>query len=375
MSIPLHIIILAAGDGTRMKSRLPKVLHQVGGRAMLAHVHATAVGLDPQKVHIVFNPSSPEVKKTLDGHDINWVPQEQRLGTGHAVQQAMSSIPNNANTLVLYGDLPLLTIELLSRLIDCPDADLRVLTMRMTDPTGYGRIERDEQGEVVAIIEERDATTAQKAIEEANTGIILAPAKLLNQWLSGLHNDNSQGEYYLTDIFAVAASEGASISSVEADDPRDLLGANDRVQLAVLESQYRQRRAEQLMLSGVQIADPLRVELRGNISAGVDVKIDINVVLEGEIVLGNNVEIGPGCVLRDCSLADETRVHPYSVMEGVTTHGPCDIGPFARVRPGTDLRARQQDRKFRRNQEQFTGAGHKGQPPELSGRQYHRQQR
>ncbi len=337
MSIPLHIIILAAGDGTRMKSRLPKVLHQVGGRAMLAHVHKTALDLRPQKIHVVFNPQTPELKESLSGHDVEWVEQEQRLGTGHAVQQAIPAIPDEASVLVLYGDLPLITPDLLSALIGGSDADLKVLTMRLAKPAGYGRIQRNALGNITGITEEKDASDAQKTISEVNTGIIMAAAGKLKHWLSGLQNENSQGEFYLTDIFAAASDEGASISSVEADDPCDLLGANDRVQLAKLESHYRQRRATQLMLAGVQIADPQRVELRGNISVGTDISIDINVVLEGEIDLGDGVEIGPGCVLKDCTLAAGTRVHAYSVMEGVTTHGPCDIGPFARLRRGTDL--------------------------------------
>ena len=337
MSIPLHIIILAAGDGTRMKSRLPKVLHQVGGRSMLAHVHEISRALSPQKVHVVFNPAAPQVKQSLNGHEVEWVPQEKRLGTGHAVQQAMPGIPDKASTLVLYGDLPLLTIELLTSLIEAPEADLKVLTMRLADPAGYGRIQRDESGRILAIIEEKDATHGEKAINEVNTGIVLASGANLKRWLSGLQNENSQGEYYLTDIFSIASKENALIESVEAHDSCALKGANDRVQLAELERHYRQRKAEQLMLAGVQIADPQRIEVRGNISAGTDVTIDINVVLEGDISLGDGVQIGPGCVLKDCTLAAGTRVHPYSVMEGVRTHGACDIGPFARIRPGTDL--------------------------------------
>jgi bifunctional UDP-N-acetylglucosamine pyrophosphorylase/glucosamine-1-phosphate N-acetyltransferase len=337
MSIPLHIIILAAGDGTRMKSRLPKVLHPVGGRAMLGHVFDTALSLGPRKIHVVFNPATPEVQDVLAGSDVEWVVQEQRLGTGHAVQQAMPGIPADANVLVLYGDLPLVTTQLLASLVEGPEADLKVLTMKPADTSGYGRILRDEQGIISGIVEEKDASDAQKSIDEVNTGIIAAGAGKLGNWLAGLQNENSQGEYYLTDIFAAASRDGASVSSVEAGDPRDLLGANDRVQLAELESHYRRRRAEQLMLAGVQIADPQRIEVRGNVSAGTDINIDINVVLEGEITLGDGVRIGPGCVLRDCTLAAGTRVHAYSVMEGVRTHGPCDIGPFARVRPGTDL--------------------------------------
>jgi bifunctional UDP-N-acetylglucosamine pyrophosphorylase/glucosamine-1-phosphate N-acetyltransferase len=337
MSIPLHIIILAAGDGTRMKSRLPKVLHPVGGRPMLAHVHRTAAALDPAAIHVVFNPETPEVKEALAGFEVNWAPQEQRLGTGHAVQQAMPGIPDEARVLVLYGDLPLLSPELLAEFLQGGASDLKVLTMRLADPTGYGRMLRDSQGGITAIVEEKDADDRQRAIDEVNTGIVLAGSAQLKGWLDGLRNDNQQGEYYLTDIFAAAAAAGARLDSLEAPDPDQLLGANDPVQLALLENHYRRYRAQQLMLAGVRIADPRRVELRGNITAGTDVFLDINVILEGEIQLGDGVQIGAGCVLSDCSLAAGTRVHPYSVMEGVTTHGPCDIGPFARLRPGTNL--------------------------------------
>lgn len=337
MNIPLHIIILAAGDGTRMKSRLPKVLHPVGGRAMLTHVYETAKGQSPQKIHVVFNPDSPEVRNALADDDVDWVAQEQRLGTGHAVMQAMPGIPDDAEVMVLYGDLPLLRPGTLKPLAELAGTDLAVLTMQLDDPGGYGRILRDEAGTVSAIIEEKDATESQRSINEVNTGIILARAGKLKDWLSGLQNNNSQGEYYLTDVFALARKDGATVDSVMAEDASELQGANDRVQMAELEARYRQRSATELMLAGVSIADPDRIELRGNIQAGTDVSIDINVVLEGDIELGDGVQIGPGCVLRNCSLAAGTRVHPYSVMEGVKTRGACDIGPFARVRPGTVL--------------------------------------
>jgi bifunctional UDP-N-acetylglucosamine pyrophosphorylase/glucosamine-1-phosphate N-acetyltransferase len=337
MSKPLHIIILAAGDGTRMKSRLPKVLHQVGGQPMLAHVYETATPLGAAAIHIVYNPDANEVCDALAGENITWVPQNLRLGTGHAVMQAMPAIPDNTQVLVLYGDLPLLTEDLLRQLIDDGEADLNVLHMTLEEPTGYGRIIRDGQGGITAIVEEKDANDVQKSIAEVNTGIVLADSGKLKEWLAGLKNENSQGEYYLTDIVAAAHADGTSIKGIHADNSNELLGANDRVQLAELESHYRMRRATELMLNGVQIADPSRIDIRGKVSTGNDVSLDINVVLEGDNTLGHGVTIGAGCVLRDCSLADGTRVHPYTVMEGVRTHGACDIGPFARVRPGTEL--------------------------------------
>jgi bifunctional UDP-N-acetylglucosamine pyrophosphorylase/glucosamine-1-phosphate N-acetyltransferase len=337
MSIPLHIIILAAGDGTRMKSCLPKVLHTVGGRPMIVHVLDTAASLAPDGIHVVFNPDAVEVRDACAAYGVEWVGQAERLGTGHAVQQAVPGIPDNAGVMVLYGDIPLIQPPTLQSLVDAPPSALKVLTMELDEPQGYGRILRDAAGHVTGIVEERDASPQQEAIREVNTGIILAHCGDLKRWLGRLENTNQQGEYYLTDIFSMAAQEGVEIGSVQPRNPRDLLGANDRAQLAELEQHYRKLEAERLMAAGVQISDPRRVELRGKITAGSDVFLDVNVVLEGDISLGDGVTIGPGCVLRDCTLAAGTRVHPYSVLEGVRTHGACDIGPFARVRPGSEL--------------------------------------
>ncbi|MBT8062689.1 MAG: bifunctional UDP-N-acetylglucosamine diphosphorylase/glucosamine-1-phosphate N-acetyltransferase GlmU [Gammaproteobacteria bacterium] len=339
MSLPLHIIILAAGDGTRMKSDLPKVLHPVGGLSMLAHVFNTAARLDAAQVHIVYNPEHEALPGTLDHPDINWVAQHERLGTGHAVQQAMPELPEDCRVLVLYGDLPLLRPGSLEGLLGLPDTALGVLTMEMLQPRGYGRIIRGDDSTVSAIVEEKDASERQRAITEVNTGIIIAAATRLRAWLETLRNDNAQGEYYLTDVVAAARADGTVIEGVMAGEPGDFAGANDRAQLAQLEARLRQRRADELMQKGVRLADPARIEIRGAVEPGRDVFIDINVVLEGNVILGDGTTIGPGCVLRDCQLAPGTRVHAYSVLEGVRTHGACDIGPFARVRPGTELGA------------------------------------
>jgi len=320
-----------------MKSRLPKVLHTVGGRPMVVHVLDTAASLDPAKIHMVFNPDAIEVQAACGNYDIEWVPQAERLGTGHAVQQVMSGVPDDADVLVLYGDIPLIPAATLRALIGSHDSALRVLTMILEEPRGYGRILRDAAGHITGIVEERDASPAQLTIGEVNTGIIQARSRDLKHWLGQLQATNEQGEYYLTDIFGMAAGEGIDISSTQVRDPHDLIGANDRVQLAALESRHRVLAAERLMLGGVQIIDPERIELRGDIEAGADVSIDINVVLEGKIILGDGVQLGSGCVLRDCDLAAGTRVHPFSVLEGVRTRGACDIGPFARIRPGTEL--------------------------------------
>jgi len=337
MHKPLHIIVLAAGAGMRMKSRVPKVLQTVGGTPMIIHVLDTTLQLQPAGVHVVFNPQAPEVPRACTAFNITWAAQAQQLGTGHAVQQAMPGIPEDADVLVLYGDIPLLEADVLKKLIELPSTGLKVLTMNIAEPKGYGRIVRDKSGSVTGIVEERDATEEQIAINEVNTGIIMAPRSVLMSCLENLVSENSQNEYYLTDVFSIAYENGIQTSGVVAPVPMDLEGANDRIQLAELERRYRMKKSTELMQAGVQLADPLRIDIRGSVEVGSDVYIDVNVVLEGDISLGDGVHIGPGCVLKNCQLAAGTRVHAYSVLEGMRTLGACDIGPFARVRPGTEL--------------------------------------
>ena len=337
MSHPLHIIILAAGDGTRMRSSLPKVLQPVGGRPMLAHVLSAAQQLQPAAVHVVHNPDSPGVQQAFAGQGIEWVAQRQRLGTGHAVQQAIPHIPDQAQVLVLYGDAPLVPAAWLQTLVDAADSELALLTTRLADPTGYGRIVRDLQGAITRIVEQRDAADAELLINEVNSGICLASAASLRGWLSQLRDDNSQGEFYLTDIVALAAADGVTIGSLLAPQPELLEGANDRAQLAHLERLYQAGCAAALQREGVTLADPARFDQRGQVQAGRDVFIDVNVVLEGAVTLGDGVNIGPFCVLRDCELAAGTRVHAHSMLDGVRSTGACDIGPYARLRPGTQL--------------------------------------
>ncbi len=337
MSKSLHIIILAAGAGTRMGSRLPKVLHRVADRPMILHVLATATQLEPEAVHVVYNPGAPELKEACEGFAVQWAPQAQQLGTGHALQQAMPHVPDAADVLVLYGDTPLVRAQDLEPLLDAPRTAIRVLSMSLPEPAGYGRIVRDAEGRLSAIIEERDASATEKAICEVNSGIIMAPASALQRCLQALDNDNDQREYYLTDIIAIARAKGIATEAVRAPDGADLAGANDRAQLAGLERRFQAREAARLMSGGAQLADPARVDVRGDIHTGEDVFIDVNVVLQGVCDLGDGVSLGPGCVLKDCRLAAGTRVHAYSVLEGVQTLGACDIGPFARLRPGTTL--------------------------------------
>jgi bifunctional UDP-N-acetylglucosamine pyrophosphorylase/glucosamine-1-phosphate N-acetyltransferase len=322
-----------------MLSSLPKVLQTLGGRPMLVHLLETAATLGPEQVHVVIGSGADQVKEACDGFDVNWVIQAQRRGTGHAVMQALPVIPDDASVLVLLGDHPLIPAPVLAEMMEKNLAPLSVLTMELDKPRGYGRIERDRTGRISGVIEDRDATPAQWKIREVNTGIILADAAQLRRWLDSLDCDNIKQEYYLTDIFAMAHSEKKEIHGVLAPDSRDLQGANDRRQLAVLEQRYRQQATRRLMDEGVHIVDPERVEIRGKVVTGKDVCLDINVVLEGSNTLGDGVTIGPGAVLKDCDLAAGTRVHAYSVLEGVRTSGACDIGPFARVRPGTELAA------------------------------------
>jgi len=320
-----------------MKSRVAKVLQTVAGRPMILHVLDTAGQIQPAGIHVVFNPDVPEVVTACADHDITWAAQTEQLGTGHAVQQAMPAIPDDANVLVLYGDTPLLQATVLQNLIDFPSQGLKVLTMDVADPAGYGRIVRDKDGAVSGIVEQRDASEAQRTITEVNSGIILAPRTELMVCLNDMVSENSQNEYYLTDVFSIAYAKGIPTDGVVAPVPADLEGANDRIQLAALERRYRMKKSTELMNAGVQLADPERIDVRGNVTTGIDVYIDVNVILEGDVSLGDNVHIGPGCVLKDCQLAAGTRVYAYSVLEGMQSLGACEIGPFARVRPGTEL--------------------------------------
>lgn len=338
MNKPLHIIILAAGAGTRMKSRVPKVLQTVGGRPMIFHVLDTARQIEPAGIHIVYNPATPEVPQACESYHVTWATQTEQLGTGHAVQQALPGVPDNTNVLVLYGDIPLLEAAVLDAFIEPPVKGLKVLTMIVEDPHGYGRIVRDQSGAVAEIVEQNDASEEQKTIKEVNSGIVLASKTDLVTCLGNMRSDNSQKEFYLTDIFSIARENGIQTEAHIAPVAADLEGANDRKQLAGLERRYQERMTSRLMDAGVQLADPERTDIRGKVEAGSDVFIDVNVVLEGDIALGDDVQIGPGCVLKNCRLAAGTKVDAYSVLEGMVSLGACSIGPYARVRPGTELK-------------------------------------
>jgi len=337
MSSPLHIIIAAAGQGKRMRSALPKVLMPVAGKPMLAHVIDTACALQPAAIHIIHGHGGQAVQAAFaDQTDLHWVAQTQQLGTGHAVQQAIPAVPDEAHILVLYGDMPLIRADTLQLLLN-NNPQLTVLAAKLDDPSGYGRVVCDEEGNVAAIVEHADANEQQRTVKLINTGVISAQAAALRRWLARLSNTNAQGEYYLTDIFAMAAAEHCPAQVVLLPDPNEALGANDPWQLAQLERAYQYRAAQQLCQQGVRLMDPARLEQRGSVKAGRDVHIDVNVVLEGEIELGDNVSIGPFVRLKNVKLASGTQVLAHCDLEGVISTGAAHIGPFARLRPGTVL--------------------------------------
>ena len=336
-SAPLHVIVLAAGEGKRMKSAKPKVLLALAGRPMLTHVLDTARTLKPAAIHVVYGHRGDQVQAAYaDRSDIHWVLQQHQLGTGHAVQLAMETIPEMARVLVLYGDVPLITAGTLQSLIQA-SAPLAVLAAELDDPTGYGRVIRDGLGRVRAIVEEKDATADQRAIYMVNTGIVAGDAFHLRRWLAQLSNKNMQREYYLTDVFAFANDEGNPALAAICPLAQEAFGANDPWQLAEMERWHQQRLARALSLQGVRLADPARLDVRGEVSAAQDVEIDVNVVLEGHVTLGEGVRIGPFCRIKDCVLAAGTTVLAHCDLDGVITHGACHIGPFARLRPGTIL--------------------------------------
>jgi len=335
----LHVVILAAGEGKRMKSALPKVLQPLAGRPMLAHVIDCARALEPARIHVVHGHGGAQVRDAFSGTDLQWVLQDRQLGTGHAVLQALPAIPDAAQVLVLFGDVPLILPRTVQALLAATgDTGMAMLAEHVADPRGYGRVLRDGLGRVRAIVEERDASTEQRAVELINTGVLAASAADLHRWLWQVGNRNAQGEYYLTDVFALAAAEDRHAACVECTEPGEADGANDPWQLALLERRLQLRLVRQLALdAGVRFADPARVEIRGSVRAGRDVQVDVDVVFEGEVVLGDGVRIGPFSRIRDAQLAAGTLVHAHCDIEGAIAGAGCVIGPFARLRPGTEL--------------------------------------
>ena len=336
----LDIVILAAGQGTRMRSALPKVLHPVAGRSMLGHVIDTARALAPKAIHVVIGHGAEQVREQLAAGDLNFVVQAEQLGTGHAVAQALPAL-SAERVLILYGDVPLIEAATLERLLQqVTPQQLALLTVNLTDPSGYGRIVRDGQGVVQAIVEHKDASAAQRLITEGNTGILAVPGERLAEWLGRLSNSNAQGEYYLTDVIAMAVADGLVVATEQPLHAMEVQGANDRIQLAELERHYQQRAARHLMAQGVTLRDPARFDLRGEVIAGRDVLIDINVILEGKVVIEDGVEIGPNCVIRNSTLRRGSVVKANSHLEGAELGEGADCGPFARLRPGAVLGAK-----------------------------------
>ena len=347
----LNIVIMAAGKGTRMKSALPKVLHQLAGRPLLAHVLASTDALGADARIVITGHGAEAVEATVESAPtspaLSFVRQMPQLGTGHAVQQAVPALKGEGTTLILNGDTPLIRTDTAARLIaTCDGRNLVLLTVELADPSGYGRIIRtanDRQGSVQAIVEHKDATPEQRLIREGYTGMMAAPTVALKRWLSQLKNDNAQGEFYLTDIVAMAVADGVPVLGVVAPDETEVLGVNSPVQLADLERRFQRQQADALLNAGVRLADPARFDLRGTLTCGQDVEIDVNCVFEGMVTLGDNVRIGANCVIRNAAIAANARIHEFTHIDGetlgVTVGEGALIGPFARLRPGAELAA------------------------------------
>ena len=336
--MPLSVVILAAGQGKRMNSDLPKVLQPLAGRPLLTHVIDAARAVGAADIHVVYGHGGERVREALHEDTLRWALQPEQLGTGHAVTQAMPGVADDALVLVLYGDVPLVRPETLRRLVAAAGTHtLALLSVRMKDPAGYGRVVRDRGGRVVRIVEHKDATAKERAIDEANTGLMVAPAAQLKRWLGRIKNENAQGEYYLTDVVVQAVKDGMAIEAIVADSEDEVLGVNDKQQLAEVEAVNRRRRAEELMAQGVTLVDPARFDARGPVEVGRDVYIDVNVVLEGTVKLGDRVRVGPNVVLRNCVIGADTEIFPSCVLYDAVVGERCNVGPFARFRPGAVL--------------------------------------
>jgi len=334
----LHIVILAAGQGTRMRSARAKVLHKLADRSLLKHVIDTAQNLKAEATHVVIGHGSEEVSQCLENENVNWVMQNQRLGTGHAVAQAMPNIADDNVVLVLYGDVPLIQVGTLTTLLKkVEDGSLGLLTVDLSDSSGYGRIVRNEAGVVQKIVEHKDASDFELEIKEVNTGILAAPATKLKKWLRDLKNNNQQQEYYLTDIIAMAVNEGLDVKTATPTSKEEVSGINDRTQLAALERYYQLQQAKNLMLQGITLADPARIEIRGELSVGMDSEIDINCIFQGKVKIGKNSKISSNVLIINSEIGDNVEILANTIIENSVIGGQCRIGPFARIRPETEL--------------------------------------
>ncbi len=358
------IVILAAGQGSRMKSKLPKVLHRIAGKPMLEHVILSAQHTQRKvgegKIHVVIGHGAEQVKAALGHYDLNWVVQEEQLGTGHAVQQALPGCQGADVVLVLYGDVPLIHSSSLQSLLAASNGErLGLLTINLANPSGYGRIIRDGFGNIQAIVEDKDATPEQLAINEVNTGIMAIPGNKVSGWVNGLKNENVQHEFYLTDIVSMAVAEDTPVIHVQPQIPIEVEGVNSRVQLMELERARQQQLANNLMVNGVTIIDPRRLDIRGDVKTGHDITLDINVVLEGRVELADNVYIEPGCVIRNSVIGKGAIIKAHSILEDAVVAAGCEVGPFARLRPGTELKEKARVGNFVEIKKTVIGKGSK----------------
>ena len=353
------VVVLAAGKGTRMKSSLPKVLHPIGGKPMVQHIIDTVNKLGAENIHLVYGHGRDQLQQALSHNTLSWCLQDQQLGTGHAVQQAVPHIQDNEDVLILVGDAPLIKESTLQQLIAVKEnADLALLTVELDDPTGMGRIIR--QGEqVTAIVEHKDATEQQKQVKETNTGMMIMGGKDLKRWLAALNNNNAQGEFYLTDVIEMAANEGKSIHASQPSSAIEVEGINNRVQLASIERAFQLEQAQSLMMQGVSLLDPGRFDLRGELEVGQDISIDINVIVEGKVKIGSNVTIGANCTLIDCEIADHAIIHANSIIEQANVGEHCNVGPFARLRPGAVMQQQSKVGNFVEMKKTTLGKGSK----------------
>jgi bifunctional UDP-N-acetylglucosamine pyrophosphorylase/glucosamine-1-phosphate N-acetyltransferase len=335
--MPLSIIVLAAGQGKRMHSTLPKVLHRLAGRPLLAHVLQAAQALDPVRTVVVHGHSGADVKSAFADAGVTWVEQAEQQGTGHAVAQALPQIPPDDDVLILYGDVPLIAVDTLRQLAQAARGGLAILSAEALDPNGYGRVVRGAQGEVLRVVEQRDATPDELALREVNAGFLCAPAERLGKWLRGVRNHNAQKEYYLTDVVGLAVHDGVAVAAVKARTWAEVAGVNSKRELATLEREVQRREAARLLDAGVTLADPARVDVRGSLECGRDVVLDVNCLFEGRVRLGDGVRVGPNCVLRNVSIAAHTEVLAFSMLEDAEVGARCRVGPYARLRPGANL--------------------------------------
>ncbi len=356
----IEVVILAAGKGSRMRSALPKVLHKLGGKPFLHHVLDRSRELDASKVHVVVGHGADQVIESTPGDNLNFVEQTEQLGTGHAVQQALPDLNPQSTVLILYGDVPLIKKNTLTELLGVvSDGSMGLLTALLDDSTGYGRIVRDENNNVQAIVEQKDASAEQREIKEINSGVMAVKAAHLSEWLPMLKNNNAQKEYYLTDIISLAVSKGVAVNAIVADDENEIAGVNNRKQQAELERLYQLEIANQLMDNGVTLLDPNRFDCRGNMKVGNDTVIDINCIFEGEVRIGNNVTIEANCIIKNSSIADNTHINANTVIENSLIGTHCNIGPFARIRPGTMLASKAKIGNFVETKKAIIGEGSK----------------